>query len=219
SLLGFASEKRGLIMAVHRETAPSVAENSAPIAAVIVSRVGIQRVATLDLRQYLDSGRFFWLDLAGGDDTSRAAFLHGAGLTEADSAWARRFGQADRMTINSESLRVVTRLATMTGGVAEFHVWGSSQCMVTVWDGDGSALDKIRAQFFDRIKELEKNSYWAATVLMELVLETLDEATSNLDGTLQKLRAQIERRVPSIDLGSFTSRLDELQAIWSRIDR
>src|SRR5262249_14883117 len=66
---------------------------------------------------------------------------------------------------------------------------------------------------------LEKSSYWAATVLMELVLETLDEATSDLDGTLQKLREQIERRVPSIDLGSFTSRLDELQTIWSRMDR
>jgi Mg2+ and Co2+ transporter CorA len=180
--------------------------------------VGIQREATLDLRQYLDSGRFFWLDLAGGDDTSRAAFLHEAGLTEADSAWARRFGQTDRMMINSGSLRAVTRLATMHG-LAEFHVWASSQCMVTVWDGDGSALDKIRAQFFDRIKGLEKSSYWAATVLMELVLETLDEATSDLDGTLQKLREQIERRVPSIDLGSFTSRLDELQTIWSRMDR
>src|SRR5262249_48370483 len=154
-----------------------------------------------------------------GDDAARAAFLHEAGLTEADNAWARRFGQADRMTINSEALRVVTRLATMPGGLAEFHVWGSSQCMVTVWDGDGRALDTIRAQFFDRIKELEKSSYWAATVLMELVLETLDEATSDLDGTLQKLREQIEQRVPSIDLGSFTRQLDDLQAIWSRMDR
>ena len=206
-------------MAVHRETAPSVAENTAPIAAVIVSVAGIQRLATADLSQYLDTGRFFWLDLAGGDDTARAAFLREAGLKEADNAWARRYGQADRMTINSESLRVVTRLAVMPGGLAEFHVWGSSQCMVTVWDGDGTALDSIRAQFFGRIKELEKSSFWAATVLMELVLETLDEATSDLDETLQKLREQIERRVPSIDLGSFTRRLDELQAIWARMDR
>ena len=206
-------------MAVHKEIAPSVAENSAQIAAVIVSGVGIQRVATWDLRQYLDSGHFFWLDLAGGDDTSRAAFLHEVGLTEADSAWARRFGQADRMTINSGSLRVVTRLSQMPGKLAEFHVWGSSQCVVTVWDGDGSVLDNVRAEFFDRIKVLEKSPYWATTVLLEFVLETLDEATSDLDETLQKLREQIERRMPSIDLGSLTRRLDKLQAIWSAMDR
>ena len=205
-------------MAVHRETAPSVAENSAPIAAVIVSGGGIQRVATLDLRQYLDSGRFFWLDLASGDDTSRAAFLHEAGLTEADSAWARRFGQTDRMTINSGSLRVVTRLAAIPD-LVEFHVWGSSRCMVTVWDGDRSALDSIRAQFFDRIKDLEENPYWAAMVLLEFVLETLDEATSDLDGVLQKLREQIEQRVTSIDLSSLTRRVDKLQATWSAMDR
>ena len=215
-LLGFASEKGGLIMAVHQKKASSTAASSAPIAAVVVSAEGIQRLATAD---HLDTGRFFWLDLAGGDDTARAPFLRKAGLEEADNAWVRRYGQADRMTINSQSLRVVTRLAAMPRELAEFHVWGSSQCIVTVWDGDGSALDSVRAQFFDRIKDLEKSPYWAAMVLLKFVLETLDEATSDLDGVLQNLREQIERRVPSIDLRSFTKRLDELQAIWSRMDR
>ena len=203
-------------MAVHQKKASSTAASSAPIAAVVVSAEGIQRLATAD---HLDTGRFFWLDLAGGDDTSRAVFLRKAGLEEADNAWVRRYGQADRMTINSQSLRVVTRLAAMPRELAEFHVWGSSQCIVTVWDGDGSALDSVRAQFFDRIKDLEKSPYWAAMVLLKFVLETLDEATSDLDGVLQNLREQIEQRVTSIDLSSLTRRVDKLQATWSAMDR
>ena len=59
--------------------------------------------------------------------------------------------------------------------LTEIHLWGSSRCMVTVWNGDGSALNNIRAQFAERAKEVETSAYQAAAVLLQFLLETLDE--------------------------------------------
>ena len=58
-------------MANHQVTSALVAAKSASIVAIIVSSSDVQRVATSDLRKYLDKGRFFWLDLVGSETPRR----------------------------------------------------------------------------------------------------------------------------------------------------
>jgi hypothetical protein len=48
---------------------------SGSIFATIVSARSVQRGATkADLRQFVETGRFFWLDIVGSDETERATF-------------------------------------------------------------------------------------------------------------------------------------------------
>ena len=70
------------------------------IFATIVSARSVQRVATnVDLHQFIETGRFFWLDIVGSDETVRATFLRELGLNDADNVWIQRLGQTGRMTI------------------------------------------------------------------------------------------------------------------------
>ena len=97
-----------------------------------------------------------WLDLVGSDETVRATFLRELGLKEADSVWTQRFGQTGRMTIAQEVLRAVTWLSEVFGSLTEIHLLASRKCILTVWTGDASVLNEIRAQFAERAEELEK---------------------------------------------------------------
>ena len=190
------------------------------IFATIVSARSVQRVATkADLRQFVETGRFFWLDIVGSDETVRATFLRELGLKEADSVWMQRFGQTGRMTIGQEVLRTVTWLSEVSPSLTEIHLLASRKCILTVWTGDASALNEIRAQFAERAEELEKSPYQAAAIVLQLLLGTLDQATSAIDVRLQEFREQLKRNPTTIDLTMLTDRLQRLRSAWSAIDR
>ena len=190
------------------------------IFATIVSARSVQRVATkADLRKFVETGRFFWLDIVGSDEAVRATFLRELGLKEADSVWMQRFGQTGRMTIGQEVLRTVTWLSEVSPSLTEIHLLASRKCILTVWTGDASALNEIRAQFAERAEELEKSPYQAAAIVLQLLLGTLDQATSAIDVRLQEFREQLKRNPTTIDLTMLTDRLQRLRSAWSAIDR
>ena len=182
------------------------------IVATIVSARSIQRAATTaDLRKFVETGRFFWLDIVGSDEAVRATFLRELGLKEEDSVWMQRFGQTGRMTIGQEVLRTVTWLSEVSPSLTEIHLLASRKYILTVWTGDASALNEIRAQFAERAEELEKSPYQAAAIVLQLLLGTLDQATSAIDVRLQEFREQLKRNPTTIDLTMLTGRLQRLQ--------
>ena len=190
------------------------------IVATIVSARSIQRAATTaDLRKFVETGRFFWLDIVGSDETERATFLRELGLKEADNVWTQRFGQTGRMTIGQEVLRTVTWLSEVSPSLTEIHLLASRKYILTVWTGDASALNEIRAQFAERAEELEKSPYQAAAIVLQLLLGTLDQATSAIDVRLQEFREQLKQNPTTIDLTVLTDRLQRLRSAWSAIDR
>ena len=202
------------------DTATAGAASRASLLTTIVNASGVQRITTkAELRQFVESNRFFWLDIVGDKDVERGTFLAELGLTEVDDNWARRFGQTGRMTIAEDSLRAVTWLSEAPDRPTEIHLLGSSKCILTVWNGDASALDEIRAQFAERAQELEKSPYQAAAVVLQLLLGTLDRATSELDVQLQELQGQLKQYPATVDFALLTGRLQRLQSVWSAIDR
>lgn len=190
------------------------------ILATIVSARNVQRVATkAHLRQFVETGRFFWLDIVGSDEPARATFLRELGLKDADNVWIQRFGQTGRMTIDQEVLRAVTWLSEASPSLTEIHLLASRKCILTVWTGDPSALDEIRAQFAERVEDLEKSPYQAAAIVLQLLLGTLDQASSAIDVRLQEFREQLKQNPTTIDLTVLTDRLHRLRSAWSAIDR
>src|SRR5262245_43609570 len=201
----------------HLDTPAVSGAQAASIYATIVSARGAQRITTkTDLLQYFNTDRFFWLDVVGSDQTARAVFLHELGLREADSVWGHRFGQTGRMTIRHGVLRAATWVSEAPGNLSEIHLLGSIKFILTVWDGNASALDDIRMRYAERAEELEKSPYQAAAIVLQLLLGTIDRATSELDLRLQELREQLE---PAVDLKTLRGHLRKLRSAWSAIDR
>ena len=123
------------------------------------------------------------------------------------------------MTIGQEVLRTVTWLSEVSPSLTEIHLLASRKYILTVWTGDASALNEIRAQFAERAEELEKSPYQAAAIVLQLLLGTLDQATSAIDVRLQEFREQLKRNPTTIDLTMLTGRLQSLLTAWSAIDR
>jgi Mg2+ and Co2+ transporter CorA len=202
------------------DTASVGVAQQASLLTTIVSASGVQHIATnADLRQFVDSGRFFWLDIVGDDAAVRGIFLSELGLAEIDGDWAQRFGQTGRMTIRRGSLRAVTWLSEGRGNLTEIHLLGSSKFILTIWNGDASALDEARARFSELADELEKSPYQAVAIVLQLLLGTLDRAASELDLRLQELQRQLERDTSPATLTNLTGQISGLRSIWSYLDR
>src|SRR5262249_10552237 len=121
---------------------------------MIIDASGVRPASdALEVGKQVAAGRFFWLDISGGDPSAGHAFLTKAGLNGADAAWALRFGQAGRMHIGGEGLRTATWIADRTGSIVELHLIGRN------------ALDDIRRQFAERLGGFESNIYEAAGIL------------------------------------------------------
>jgi hypothetical protein len=68
--------------------------------AMIIDASGVRPASNaLEVGKQVAAGRFFWLDISGGDSSARQAFLTEAGLNAADAEWALRFSQAGRINI------------------------------------------------------------------------------------------------------------------------
>src|SRR5271165_1628936 len=182
------------------------------VIATIVDRFGVRPTASAaNLQQEISAGKFFWLDICGGDDLGRTALLGALGLEAADLNWALRFGQAGRMYVGRGKLRAVTWLADAAGDLCEIHVLCSQACIVTVWHGAAAALDEIRQQFSDRAGGFENNHFVAAGILLQLLISTLDHAIRSLDVSLDELRAQLDRD-PSTDVTLLGDQVQKLQS-------
>jgi Mg2+ and Co2+ transporter CorA len=187
---------------------------------LIAEAVGVRQVlTTAEFRDLIATLKFFWLDVFAADEAVQAEMLTELGVDAADISWALRFGQAPRMAIGQHGLRVVTWLAEPTGEIVEAHVLCARRWIVTVWNGDPAALDEARQHFVDRTAELEKNHFYAAAIVLRLLLATLDHWITILDTRLQALREQLHRAPDTPDFATLTSRLQRLQFRWAEFDR
>jgi magnesium transporter len=188
--------------------------------AMMIDTLGV-RLATgaADMRSQVRTGRFFWLDIFAGDDLARTELLRELGLEGSDIGWALRFGQAGRMHIGRNKLRVVTWMANQVGDVREVHVFGLPHCILTVWNGEATALDEIRQQFGERIDGLENSPYAAAGILLQLLVGTLDNALHSLDLALDELRARPDKEPATADFALLARRLQRLQSIMASFNR
>jgi Mg2+ and Co2+ transporter CorA len=178
-----------------------------------------QPVTPTEVYERIAAGRFFWIDIVGGDEQWRTSFLGQLGFDDADLAWAQRFGQTGRMVIRREKLRAVTWISVVFGTMTEIHLLGSPRCIATIWNGDAAALAEIREHFAERADKLEKSPSEAAAILLQLLLATLNSAVSELDNRMQALRTRIRLEPGSVDFSSLTERLQLLQSAWSDIDQ
>src|SRR5215471_7795483 len=157
--------------------------------------------------------------IPNGDQAVQTEVLRELGLDAADISWALGFGQVPRMAIGQHGLRVVTWLAEPTGNIVEAHLLCARRWIVTVWNGDPAALDEARRHFVDRAAELEKNHFYAAAIVLQLLLATLDHMITMLDKRLQAVREQLHRAPDTLDFATLTDQLQRLQSRWADFDR
>jgi Mg2+ and Co2+ transporter CorA len=190
------------------------------LAALIAEAVGVLQIVTVgELRDLIAPLKFFWLDVFAGDEAVQTEVLAELGLDATDISWALGFDQVPGMAIGQHGLRVVTWLAPSTGEIVEAHFLCAPRWVVTVWNGDPAALDEARRHFVDRAAELEKNHFYAAAIVLQLLLATLDHMITILDTTLQAIREQLHRAPDTQDFATLTSRLQRLQSRWADFDR
>src|SRR5262245_14810331 len=188
--------------------------------AMIIDASGVRPASdALEVGKQVAAGRFFWLDISGGDPSARQAFLTEASLNAADATWALRFGQAGRMHIGNEGLRTATWIADRAGNIIELHLIGRNKCIITLWGGDPAALDDIRGQFAERLGGLENNLYEAAGILLQLLLGTLGSAFEVIDIKLDGLRLALGKRTDAPDSTALAQRLEGLQSIAASFNR
>ena len=86
---------------------------------MVVDRSGVRQAANAaEMREHARAGKFFWLDVFGGNEATRGELLSGVGLDESDVDWALRFGQTGRLYIGRDKLRAVTWMADQAGNIA-----------------------------------------------------------------------------------------------------
>lgn len=187
---------------------------------MIVDAFGIRHTASpADVGVRLGTGRFFWLDIFGGETSDRTHHLTHLDLDPADMAWALRFGQVGRMQLSNGKLRAVTWLAQDDGKLIEVHVFCSQKCILTIWQGDTVTLDEIRLQFSERVGNLEDRPFHAAAILLQLMLGTIDHLICQLDAGLDDVRIRIDREPSPADFAMISKRLQKLRVIISGFSR
>jgi Mg2+ and Co2+ transporter CorA len=188
---------------------------------VIADSIGVHPVTTTtELRDLVANIDFCWLDVSVGDEAVRSDVLAQLGLDASDLSWALRFGQSPRMVIDRRGLRAVTWLAQPAPGeLAEVHVLCSPRGVVTVWSGDPTALDEARAHFAYRAVELNKGRFQAATIVLQLLLGTIDQAISRLDTRIHQVREDLGGGTAPVKFTMVAQQLRTLQSRWANFDR
>lgn len=215
-------------MAARRE--PAGAGASAPdlgpaaperLLATLVTSDGIFRGADLGmLRELLSRGQFFWIDLVGGDEAARAAWLAAPCFDARDGAWAQRFGQAGRISLDGGRLRASTWLSEgPQKGLCEIHVLSSQACVLTAWDGEASALDVARSRLAEALANPQSGAATATAILLQLILATLHEAMRSVDAQLVALQRQVAEAPLHLDFSAMNVQTRRLQSIWSEVER
>jgi len=187
---------------------------------MIIDASGVRPASdALEVGKQVAAGRFFWLEISGGDPSARQPFLAEAELNAADAEWTLRFSQAGRMHIGGGGLRAVTWIADRAGNITELHLIGRNKCIITLWGGDPAALDDIRRQFAERLAGFENNLYEAAGILLQLLLGTLSSAFEAIDMKLDGLRLALGKRTGAPDSAALAQRLEGLQSMAASFNR
>jgi Mg2+ and Co2+ transporter CorA len=172
------------------------------------ARLGVDLVG---VEAAVASGRFFWLDIVGETEAAQVALLQAMGLDDAEVSAMIRFRQTGRARVGSDRLRVVTWIADAQGALIEFHLAGRGKRLVSVWSGDPAMLDPIRRQFVEYVAGVEGDSHYAAGLLLQLLMGTLDASLRALDSKIDELRLTLDRQSSSMDYSQITRGLQQLQ--------
>ena len=190
------------------------------MAAIMVDEAGVRPNATVaDVAQAVASGRPFWLDIVDDSEAVRAAFLAAFGLDDVDIGVAIRFRQMGRMRVGRDRLRVVTWIADPEGALIELHLGGRDGQLATVWDGDPDILDPIRRHFAERIVGAGGDTHYAAGLLLQLLIGTLDFSLQTFDAEIDGLRMSVDRNSASMDYSQITRSLQRLQKFAASFSR
>jgi hypothetical protein len=203
-------------------SAGNVAAASAAIPiAMVVDAAGVWPVAAAaDMRERI--GTFCWVDVFGGAESERKNLLtelglEGAEVASAPAVWA---GRPDGSLLGRNTCAPRSWLADPGGTLIEIHLLGTQQRIVTVWSGDAAALEEVRQHFAERVGAVARNPYQAASMLLQLLLGTLDHAVRNLDSRLENLRVELDRgEASAIDLTPLAAQRRDLQTAWINFDR
>ncbi len=165
------------------------------------------------------SGPFFWLDIVGESDEIRVALLKALGLDEEEIATAIRFRQTGRMRISHGRLRAVTWIADAEGGLVELHLVGGDKGLATLWSGDPALLDTIRRQFSERVAGTDGDMHYAAGILLQLLIGTLDGSLEALDAQIDHLRLSLDQQSTSMDYSQITHGFQRMQSFAANFSR
>jgi Mg2+ and Co2+ transporter CorA len=188
--------------------------------AIIIDALGVRHAsAAPGVRDRVTARRLFWLDIFDCSEQARDDHLAHLEIDSADLAWALRFGQAGRMQINANRLRAVTWMAEPDGNLIEVHVYCSRQLILTLWKGNSAALDRIRAQFAERINGFGDSSLHAAAILLQLLLGTLDYVICRIDASLTENILMANDLPSAMDISEMSRQLQRLQSLIANFTR
>ena len=86
-----------------------------PGAVSIIDAEGVQHGASIaDLAKRISTGRLFWLDICGVETSIAKEFLVAMRVDDAGIERTLRFGQAGRITISRDGIRITNNLAGLT---------------------------------------------------------------------------------------------------------
>src|SRR5271166_3853979 len=188
------------------KTVPPAAPKPEPVA-ILASAAGVRRVETAEaVAQAVSAGTLCWIDIVAAHSPTQVALLSALGLDANEQFSMLRFGQAGRMTLVQNKLRVVTWLSDQPLAFKEVHVFRANKIIVTVWTGNAAALDDVRRQFAERASspELEHSPMAAAAIILQLLLGTLDKAVSDIDTKLDAVSHKGETDLDSVNPSVLT---------------
>ncbi len=187
---------------------------------IMVDAHGVRPGAEVgDVQAAVASGGFFWLDIVGESAAASAALMKAAALDDEEIAAAVRFRQTGRMRFGRDRLRVVTWIAKLDGALIEFHLVGFEKRIVTMWSGDPALLDTIRRQFSYRLPGIEDDTPYAAGLLLQLLIGSLDALLQKLDAQIEQLRMNLDRQSSSMDASLITRDVQQIQSISAGLSR
>ncbi len=182
------------------------------MATIMVDAHGVRLGAEIgDVQAAVAAGQFFWLDIVGESEAASAALLTAAGFDDAEIAAAVRFRQTGRIRFAPNRLRVVTWIANPAGALLEFHLVGFATGIVTLWSGDPASLATIRRQFSYRVDGIEGDMPYAAGLLLQLLIGTLDSSLEALDAQIDGLRLSLDQQSSSMDYSLITRGFQHMQ--------
>ncbi len=190
------------------------------MAAIMVNEWGVRpSVSVEEVHKELASGHFFWLDIVGESEALRTSMLQTVGLDGAEIVTILRFRQAGRMRIAHDRVRAVTWISDGEGALVEVHLASCAKNLVTVWSGDPTTLDPIRRHFAERVGGVQGDMHYAAGLLLQLLIETLDASLQTLDAQIDGLRMKLDQQAGAMDYSLISRELQRLQSFVASFSR
>ena len=174
-----------------------------PASVYVSNSAGVQALNThAGIAALTQADKPCWIDIINPSAQDITDLLRLIGLDASETVWMQRFGQAGRLSVGPKQVIAVTWIADRHspsfGPLIEVHFLTVKNMMVTIWQGDPDCLSEIRQRYHERSLVLEKNMLHAASVLLQLLLSTLDLAMAELDRRIQAVWFDIDRYSSSV---------------------